>query len=151
VAEFPELVKRIFPLDSQAVNAEGIYAVRLCSGGLWRTVVVDDHFPCKTDGTLAYARCNGFELWVMLIEKAFAKLCGSYARIEGGDAGEALSCLTGDPSVFIDFNSESCKNSIASGTLWTQLCKSDDNGDTLIHRTHTTPLKQFCRYLYLSF
>ena len=36
-------------------------------------------------------------MWVQLLEKAWAKICGSYARIIGGLTEEALRVLTGAP------------------------------------------------------
>ena len=41
----------------------------------------------------------------MLLEKAFAKVFGSYCAIEGGDPQEAMLYLTGAPSDII-FHSE---------------------------------------------
>ena len=38
------------------------------------------------------------EIWVLLLEKAWAKIYGSYHRIEVGNTGEALPVLTGAPS-----------------------------------------------------
>ena len=38
---------------------------------------------------------------VLILEKAWAKLFGSYERIESGLAREALNCLTGAPTEFI--------------------------------------------------
>ena len=47
------------------------------------TIVVDDLFPHK-NGKLMFSQPNGDEEWVLILEKAFAKLCGSYHAIEGG-------------------------------------------------------------------
>ena len=51
-------------------------------------VVVDDYFPCFEDpekDCWAFSRgTSEVEIWVLLIEKAYAKIFGSYERIEGG-------------------------------------------------------------------
>ena len=44
-----------------------------------------------------FTRGNGNELWVMLIEKAYAKLHGSYKDLENGYNTWALVDLTGCP------------------------------------------------------
>lgn len=76
-------------------------AVRLCVDGLWRTTIVDDTFPAfvKTGYVpqLMFSKSKRQQLWVPLIEKAFAKLMGSYANIESGRLVEALGLLTGAP------------------------------------------------------
>lgn len=38
------------------------------------------------------------EIWVCLLEKAFAKYCGSYSALSGGYPTLALMALTGKPS-----------------------------------------------------
>lgn len=78
-------------------NDEGVYAMQICKNGVWKEVVVDDFFPCDL-GEPAFSRANGSELWVMLIEKAWAKLHGSYERIEAGLAENVLRDLTGAPT-----------------------------------------------------
>lgn len=77
-------------------------------------VIVDDQFPAHTyNGKLEpkYASnpvclpiprdTTKGELWVMLLEKAWAKLHGSYARIEGGWSTHVTQHLTGFPSEHI--------------------------------------------------
>ena len=66
--------------------------------GEWRNIVVDDNFPCLSEKQgPAFSRANGNELWVLLIEKAYAKIYGSYEIIEGGNPVIALRDLTGAP------------------------------------------------------
>ena len=101
LAEYPARIKRIF--RTQEVNAAGCYAVQLYINGEKRVVVVDDYFPYDTaTSTWAFSQPSrtsdrNNEIWVLIIEKAWAKIFGSYQRIEAGTAGEALYPLTGCP------------------------------------------------------
>eukprot|EP01103_Thecamoeba_quadrilineata_P012643 TRINITY_DN32_c6_g1_i2.p1 TRINITY_DN32_c6_g1~~TRINITY_DN32_c6_g1_i2.p1 ORF type:complete len:450 (-),score=111.83 TRINITY_DN32_c6_g1_i2:105-1454(-) len=54
-----------------------------------------DYVPLNENGIPVCARCRKNELWVSLLEKAYAKLHGSYESIEGGKPEEALEDLTG--------------------------------------------------------
>ena len=79
---------------------EGIYGVFLCETGDWRLVIVDDYFPCSSKNSgPAFSRANGNELWVLLLEKAYAKVYGSYANIEAGFEKDALRDQTGSPGM----------------------------------------------------
>jgi hypothetical protein len=64
--------------------------------GEWVPVVVDDWIPCEARGKPAFATSRkGNELWVSILEKAYAKLHGSYEALEGGQVQDALVDLTG--------------------------------------------------------
>jgi calpain-15 len=89
---------------TKKVNKEGVYLIRLCHNGLWQTVIVDDCFPCTEYKQLAYCQANRHQLYVPLIEKACAKLFGSYADLSGGQTDEGLQLLTGAPCDYIDLN-----------------------------------------------
>ena len=82
LAEFPTLVEDLFPVDSKKYNPSGKYNVRLCEAGSWETITIDDFIPCYPEGGPMYAKGHGNELWVMLLEKAYAKMCGSYAALK---------------------------------------------------------------------
>ena len=46
---------------------------------IWRYIIIDDKIPCKDMGEIVYGHCeNANELWVPLIEKAYAKLHNNY-------------------------------------------------------------------------
>jgi calpain-15 len=45
-----------------------------------------------------FSSAHGNELWVLLIEKAFAKLNGSYFALRNGYPYEAFTDLTGCPT-----------------------------------------------------
>ncbi|KAG5736063.1 Calpain-9 [Termitomyces sp. T112] len=56
----------------------------------------------KTGKSLYFAKSGTHsETWVPLIEKAYAKLHGNYASLDGGEAGEAIEDLTGGVTSFI--------------------------------------------------
>ena len=58
--------------------------VRVLYEGVLREVVVDDFIPVTPQNTPLFAKpAGGCEIWVMILEKAWAKLFGSYAAIVG--------------------------------------------------------------------
>ena len=75
---------------------EGLYGVKFYVNGKWLTVIVDDYFPCVIDGIGTaeqsfrplFASSQAHEgqesgvkeVWPMVLEKAWAKLHGSYRR-----------------------------------------------------------------------
>mmetsp|Transcript_55616 Transcript_55616/g.143256 ORF Transcript_55616/g.143256 Transcript_55616/m.143256 type:complete len:716 (+) Transcript_55616:127-2274(+) len=129
LADFQEgrFVRALLP-GQDDVSPVAAYLVRLCIGGQWRGVLVDDRLPCMGGGRyhiqMAYCVTTRMQLWASIIEKAFAKACGSYEAIRGGEAGEALEMLTGWPSTMIIFG----KSDFNADIFWAQLCSSRDCG-----------------------
>ena len=78
----------------------GVYEVSLYSVGRPITVIVDDWFPCDQNGSPVFTKANGAEMWVLILEKAFAKLFGSYAKTEYGYPDDTLRDLTGAPGYY---------------------------------------------------
>jgi calpain-15 len=97
LAEWPHRIEKL--IVSKEVNSAGVYSIRICDMGEWKEVILDDTFPCyPNDKTPVFSRAGPGELWVMLMEKAWAKMYGSYAKIEAGLAREALHDLSGAPT-----------------------------------------------------
>ncbi|KAK3083695.1 hypothetical protein FSP39_001566 [Pinctada imbricata] len=87
----------IVPIDQPLCGDgyRGIVHFRFWRFGDWVDVFIDDLLP-TVGGKLIYGRCTeSTEFWVALLEKAYAKLHGSYEAIEGGHAMDALVDLTG--------------------------------------------------------
>lgn len=103
LAEFPDRVKALFV--TKTVNEAGIYLVNFFLNGQETPIVVDEHLPVGANGKPCFATCRDNELWVSLLEKAWAKLHGSYARTEGGLPCFAASHLMGVPSESIQHDS----------------------------------------------
>jgi len=74
-------------------------------------------------GQLAFARVkpdkNGVaEIWPILLEKAYAKLFGSFPNIDGGHACDAIAHLTNSLANSYSFDNEDVKKMYTSGELW---------------------------------
>jgi calpain-15 len=126
VAQRHDLIARLF-VDT-APSRVGCYQLRLFLDGLWRTVVVDDQLPCISnpnrpqhagEAGLAFSRTNNQQLWVCLLEKAYAKAHGSYHAISGGEISEALVDLCGMPTRTLHFDAPNFNLQ----DLWTELLK----------------------------
>ncbi|KAG2523975.1 hypothetical protein BBO99_00005071 [Phytophthora kernoviae] len=87
-----------FPKEQQ-YNEEGVYAVRFWRNNRCRVVVVDDYIPCSQYGKPVFGSFTGsnskFEIWSLLVEKAYAKLHGGYEAIVGGQESYCLQDLYG--------------------------------------------------------
>jgi len=57
-----------------------------------------------TTSDLAYSKARHRQLWVQFIEKAYAKMHGSYRAISGGHVAEAFLDLTGAPTAVYNFD-----------------------------------------------
>ncbi|CUI14920.1 calpain-like cysteine peptidase, putative [Bodo saltans] len=133
LAEFGSKVEDMFahPVSDAAARQEqrvGAYRVTLNKHGWWHIILVDDYLPV-VGAKPCFAKCieDPAELWVSLLEKAYAKLHGSYAAITGGDALQALQDLTGYPVYRLDEEFTAAASDVhASDALFQKLVKYDE-------------------------
>lgn len=119
------LIDKIF--ITKQTSLTGAYAMRIYKNCQWETVIVDDFFPMLADSFkttesagVAFAHSKDFEeLWVPLLEKAFAKYYGGYAALEQGYVHHALKELTSYDSEEI-FLAQASRGTLKT-TLWKQL------------------------------
>lgn len=71
MAEHPENIMARF--YTKVVNKAGIYMMIFYINGQEQAVIVDDYIPVRNDKP-CFANTKSEELWVMLLEKAWAKI-----------------------------------------------------------------------------
>ena len=101
LCKFPSLIMKLF--KTKETNKDGYYEIIFYIDGKPQIVIVDDYLPVdsRTKKPI-YAQSKGNEIWVMLLEKAWAKVNGGYANIISGLPSEAMEFLTGLGSLVYD-------------------------------------------------
>jgi hypothetical protein len=129
----------------------------------WREIVLDTQFPIQQPpdpednggvaaATMAlplqvlYGRSTRIgTYWVNYLEKAYAKIYGSYAALQGGDIAEALSDLTGLPVVTLKVVEmhgwEGVLNYYQTGQLMAcgYICDVDEENNHHHRQSHVRP------------
>jgi len=108
LARRPELIERLF--KTRSANPNGFYEIYYFEkNGEKRLMFLDDFFLRVGDQKFFSAQPNGAELWVLLLEKCFAKYEGGYTNIHGGISSEVFQFLTG--AIVRDFQQQKIENS----------------------------------------
>ena len=126
LAEKPDFLQQMFPVAEYSPT--GVYEVRLCREGTWMLVMVDDMLPCDKAGRLLYSDCRRRQLWVPLVEKACAKLFGSYEALVAGKCLEGLSLLTGAPCETISLKKSKYEEDPDHDIVWAKLLSAMQAG-----------------------
>ncbi|TFK09784.1 GDP-mannose 4,6 dehydratase [Platysternon megacephalum] len=95
-----QFLENVLPKDQGfKENYAGIFHFRFWHFGDWVDVVIDDRLPFLNGRYLSVQPRSRNEFWPSLLEKAYAKLRGSYQNLHWGYISDALVDLTGGVQV----------------------------------------------------
>ena len=126
LCKYPKIIEKLFFIKEK--TKEHLYGVYFNIHGQWKLVLIDDYFPSTDDKSFkkfAFAHCKNREIWVNLLEKAWAKVNGCYAQIGGKFSPyEIFDILTEAYTEVINLNKN--KN-LLKKNLWKQLLDAQKN------------------------
>ena len=97
LSKFPYLIFNLFKIKE--INSKGYYEIIFFIDGQFKIVIIDDYLPIINDNEFCFSPSLNNEIWICLLEKAWAKVNGGYANIIKGYAHHVFETLTGFPSL----------------------------------------------------
>ncbi|XP_075535997.1 calpain C [Dermacentor variabilis] len=116
------LFYRVVPADQGFGEADeyvGLFRFRLWWCGDWKEVIIDDRLP-TVNGKLVFVQSgHGSLFWAALLEKAYAKLYGSYEALKYGSSVDGLADLTGGVTETLNIREDpsGCARTLAGSLL----------------------------------
>uniref|UniRef100_A0AAQ4P9D1 Calpain catalytic domain-containing protein n=1 Tax=Gasterosteus aculeatus aculeatus TaxID=481459 RepID=A0AAQ4P9D1_GASAC len=121
----PQIFEKVVPVD-QTFDAKycGLFHFRFWRFGKWVDVVIDDKLP-TIDGRLLFAHSKDQnEFWPALMEKAYAKVCGSYTDMVTGTPAEAMMDFTGGVHISVELSDP-------PPNLWQLMCSAGQSSSLM--------------------
>ena len=111
LGENPENIKKLFLSNKK--DSTCLYGVNLCQNGYFQQVVIDDFFPYnqKLNTKIFLTEEKGL-IWPQILEKAYAKLYGSYNLITNKSMESIMKDFTCAPVVTIDYFGDNLGNEL---------------------------------------
>ncbi|XP_006901197.1 PREDICTED: calpain-14 [Elephantulus edwardii] len=126
-----DILSQVVPMNQSFTdNYAGIFQFWFWQFGSWIPVVIDDRLPVNEAGQLVFVSSIYKNLfWGALLEKAYAKLSGSYEDLQMGQVSEALVDFTGGVTMVINLAK-------APDNLWELLAKATCSRTLIGCQTH---------------
>lgn len=117
----------------------------LWNWGDWIKIVIDDKLPCDGEKLVFSSSRCGSVFWLPLLEKAMAKLFGSYELcFKNCSVSDTFSHLTGQPVEVVAFDSQSEQN------MFRLMAEELDKGSLLTVRSQVCLLSVSSIISYLT-
>jgi len=149
LSNYGQLIYQLFP--NEDMPEDGIFTVCLFVDGKWQKVFIDDYFFFDK-GTDQFAFVQPLDncIYSCILEKAYAKVKGSFSTLFGGYPEDAFKVLTGFDSIIIpfkkSFNDEEfikfIKEKLEKGYLFS--CSRDYHAYSLLNIYPDKDIKKTC-------
>ncbi|XP_012942074.1 calpain-9 [Aplysia californica] len=95
--EYRNLFERVVYPDQSFQDGwySGVFRFNFWHFGQWKQILIDDLLPTKRGQLIFVNSPQSNEFWPALMEKAYAKVYGSYEALKGGFLVDSLTDLTG--------------------------------------------------------
>ena len=94
LTSYPNLIEKIF--KTKKINKDGLYELYIYYNGEYQILLIDDYFPfIKNKNKLLFSKPKNEEIWLLLLEKAYAKVNGGYGSLFNCDINSILILFTG--------------------------------------------------------
>ena len=132
LATNPPLLERLFVNTEHMLDC-GFVTCQFFKNGNWQQVIIDTRLPFNSScSTPIYGHCKDInEMWLPLLEKAYAKLHRTYENLNGGKMTDAMVDLTGEASEKYNLRDPKIVPMVDNGELWTMMIRYFRQGSLL--------------------